>query len=49
MPDSVEYHKRAEECRERAEKATDPDTKRQYEGMARDWLQLARNAEIRGS
>ena len=31
MPDRDAYRKRAEECKERAEKAIDPDMKRQYE------------------
>jgi hypothetical protein len=48
MPDSDAYRKRAEECRERAEKTTDPNIKRQYEEMAQGWMALARSAEQRG-
>jgi hypothetical protein len=47
MPESDACRKRAEECKALAEKATNPDTKRQYEEMARGWLVLAKIAEQR--
>ena len=40
-----EYRTQARECAERAKLAPDPETKRQYEDMARQWLELAKRAE----
>jgi hypothetical protein len=38
----------AKQCAERAKLAPDPETKRVYEDMARQWLELAKRAEGRG-
>ena len=46
MPDSDAYRKRAEECRELAAASKYPDFREQYERMAREWLELARDAEL---
>ena len=43
-----EYRTQARECAERAKLARDPETKRQYEDMARQWLELAKRAEKLG-
>jgi hypothetical protein len=43
-----EYRLRAKECAERAKLARDPETRRQYEVMAAQWLDLAKYAEGRG-
>jgi hypothetical protein len=40
-----EYRRQAEECAERAKLAPDPETKRVYEDMARQWLELAKRAD----
>ena len=44
-----EYRLRAKDCAERAKLAPNPETKRQYEEMARQWLNLAKRAEEGGS
>ena len=43
-----EYRTQARECAERAKLSRDPETKRQYEDMARQWLELAKRAEKLG-
>ena len=43
------YRWKATECAELARSAHDRETKRQYEEMARQWLDLARRAEEAGS
>jgi hypothetical protein len=43
-----EYRLKAQECAERARLAPDPETKRQFEDMARQWLNLAKQAEEGG-
>jgi hypothetical protein len=43
-----QYRTQAKECAERAKLAADPETKRQFEGMARQWLDLAKWAEKEG-
>ena len=45
---SREYRTQARECAERAKLSRDPETKRQYEDMARQWLELAKRAEKLG-
>jgi hypothetical protein len=42
---SEEYRLRAKECAERARRSPDPETKRQFEETARQWLDLAKRAE----
>jgi hypothetical protein len=39
---------KAKECAERAEHARDPETKRQLEDLARQWLDLAKYADKDG-
>jgi hypothetical protein len=43
-----QYRLTAKECAERAKLARDPETKRVYEDMARQWLELAKRAEEGG-
>jgi hypothetical protein len=43
-----QYRIQAKECAERAKLATDPETKRSYEMMEREWLNLAKRAEEGG-
>jgi hypothetical protein len=45
---SEQYRVKARECAEYAEHARDPETKRAYEDMARQWLDLAKWAEKEG-
>jgi len=40
-----EYRSKADDCRRRAQEAHDPDAKRQFEELARGWLELAKRAE----
>jgi hypothetical protein len=47
MPDSDVYRKHAEECREQAALAINPDQKRQYQLIAEAWMKLALSAERR--
>ena len=42
---SEEYQIQAKKCAERAKLAPDPETKRVYEDMARQWLELAKRAD----
>ena len=42
---AAKYRGRAQECRQRAEQATDTDLKREYLEMAQGWEALARSAE----
>jgi hypothetical protein len=42
------YKAKAEQCSERAKAALDPETKRIYEHMAQEWVDLARRAEQGG-
>jgi hypothetical protein len=39
---------KAEQCSERAKAASDPETKRIYEHMAQEWVDLARRAQQTG-
>ena len=43
-----QYRLQAKECAERAKLAPDPETKREYEDFARQWLDLAKRAEAGG-
>jgi hypothetical protein len=43
-----EYRLRAKDCAERAKLARDPETKRTYEDMERQWLDLAKRADEGG-
>jgi hypothetical protein len=43
-----QYRIQAKECAERAKLAPDPETKRTYEDMERQWLGLAKQAEKDG-
>ena len=43
-----EYRAKAQECAQRAKAARDPEAKRTYEDMARQWLDLARRSEEGG-
>jgi hypothetical protein len=46
MPTRAEwYRSKATECAERAKLAPNPDTKRFYEKMESEWLDLAKYAE----
>jgi hypothetical protein len=40
-----EYRLTAKQCAERAKAAPDPETKRVYEGMEREWLELAKRTD----
>jgi hypothetical protein len=40
-----QYRAKAQECAESAKLARDPETKRQYEDMARQWLELAERTD----
>lgn len=42
------YRATAKDCEERAASAPDPETRRVYEDMARQWLALAQQAEQGG-
>jgi hypothetical protein len=42
------YKAKAEQCSERAKAAPDPETKRIYEHMAREWVDLAKRAQQAG-
>jgi len=42
---SEEFRAHAAECRELANRIRDPEVKRQYEELARQWLELAEHAE----
>jgi hypothetical protein len=42
------YKAKAEQCSERAKTASDPETKRIYEHMAQEWVDLARRAQQAG-
>jgi len=44
---SEEFRAHAAECRELANRIRDPEVKRQYEELARQWLELAEYAERR--
>jgi len=44
---SEEFRAHAVECRELASRIRDPEVKRQYEELARQWLELAEQAERR--
>jgi hypothetical protein len=44
-----QYRIQAKECAEGAKHAPDPETKRRYEDMARQWLDLAKYAEQAGT
>jgi hypothetical protein len=46
-PRSEEFRARAAECSELARRVRDPEIKRQYEEMARQWLELAEQTERR--
>jgi hypothetical protein len=39
---------KAKECSEHVKRAADPETKRQFEAMARQWLALAKQSEKNG-
>jgi hypothetical protein len=43
---SEEFRAHATECRELANRIRDPEVKRQYEDLARQWLELAELAEL---
>jgi hypothetical protein len=48
MPSEVEqYRANAEECAQRAEKATDPEVKAAFKKVEREWLEMARLSEDR--
>jgi hypothetical protein len=40
-----QYHAKAQECAQRAKAARDPEAKRAYEDLARQWLDLAKRVE----
>jgi hypothetical protein len=42
------YKAKAEQCSERAKTAPDPESKRIYEHMAQEWVDLARRAQQAG-
>ena len=42
------YKAKAEQCSERAKAAPDPETKRIYEHMPQEWVDLARRAQQAG-
>lgn len=46
---SEEFHAHAAECRQLASHVRDPELRRQYEELARQWLELAEQAERRRS
>jgi hypothetical protein len=49
VPTRAEYYRlKAQECAERAKLAPDPDTKRFYEKIESQWLDLAKYAEQGG-
>ena len=49
MPTRAEqYRVKAQECAQRAMTARDPEAKRAYEDLARQWLDLAKRAEDGG-
>ena len=49
MPTRPEqYRAKAQECARLARAARDPEAKRTYEDMARQWLDLAKRAEDSG-
>ncbi len=49
MPNRAEeYRIQAKECAERAKLAPAPESKRTYESMQRQWLDLAKQAEKGG-
>jgi hypothetical protein len=43
-----QYRIQAKECAERAKLARDPEMKRQYEDMAKQWLDLTKRVEEGG-
>ena len=43
-----QYRTTARQCAERARLEPDPETKRVYEDMARQWLELAKRADEGG-
>ena len=45
MKSALEYQRKAEECRERADRAVHPDDKTGWLLAAEDWQKLARCAE----
>jgi hypothetical protein len=46
MPTRAEqYRAKSQECANHAERARDPETRRQYELMARQWLDLAEQTD----
>jgi hypothetical protein len=42
----AECHRRAAECREKADATSDPDIKRDFLALERSWLFLARSYEL---
>ena len=40
------YKAKAEQCSERAKTTSDPETKRIYEHMAQEWVDLARRVQL---
>jgi hypothetical protein len=46
VPTRAEQYKiKAQECAQRAKAARDPEAKRAYEDLARQWLDLAKRAD----
>jgi hypothetical protein len=43
-----DYRQRSIECGERAKLASDPEVKRQFEELARHWLEMAKQVERNG-
>ena len=43
-----EYRAKAQECAQRAKAARDPEAKRAYEDLARQWLDMAKRADEGG-
>jgi hypothetical protein len=46
---SDDYRAHAEECQAQADRAQDPGVKRAYEKLARQWRELAEQADKHGS
>jgi hypothetical protein len=45
-PTAHQYHRKARECEMNAEKTTNAADRHAWQGLAEDWLKLARAAEV---
>ena len=46
LPSANRYRAKAAECEQKAQEATDPEVKRNYAKLARQWRELAEQVEL---